>query len=237
MENGENLEKTDDLQPVEVQALQEFPIEISGGWECRKVLYDWFIKLRERAEDDDARYRLDLWDAVEILGEIRRAMTAVYLYDDEEKKRYGSRLWAWPTSDALRNPPKNWLHRSPIESNTLDEALSKYLKRPWLQHDIIDSSVINALLFTALAEFSEEIRLGVAIGRPNWSYILSDGNKWAELALVVTLSIVGFFSKWVLLPSVARVFDKRVLISEGASMMYSDVIFAHCCCLRFSGPM
>lgn len=202
MGNYDDLEEDEgSLHFVEEQALQEFDTDESGDWECRKILNDWFVKLRERVGDDETRYRADVWDAVEVLSDIRGAMTAAYLGNGEEGNK--SRLWVWPSSGAFRNPPKNWLARSPVNCSILDEALTKYLKRPWLQHDIIDGSVINALLFTELAELSEEVRIGTATGRPDWSYILSYGNASVQLALSIVLPIFGFLVRWVLLPAVA----------------------------------
>ncbi|NGO51563.1 hypothetical protein [Allomesorhizobium camelthorni] len=212
MENDDDLEESgleddDSLQTVEAQALQQFDTDESGGWECRKILNDWFVKLQARAGDDDAQYRREIRDAIDVLNDIHWAINTGGIIPDPDdgKKRYvGRRLWVWPSDEDIRHPPKNWIgDRSPVRSDLLDKALAKYLKRPWLQHDIIDGSVINALLFTELAEVSEQVRVGAATGTPNWSYILSDGNELAQLGWAIALPIVGFLARWVLLPAVS----------------------------------
>jgi hypothetical protein len=59
------------------------------------------------------------------------------------------------------------------------------------------------LLFTELAEFSEQVRSGVVTGAANWSYVFSGGNILAQLGLALAGSIVGFLVKWVTLPVIA----------------------------------
>lgn len=201
----DGLQEDDIRESQERAALREFSTDESGGRECRRILNDWFVKLKERAGDDDALCWREIWDAVDVLRGIHSAITPIDLdSDDEGKKRYAwPRLWVWPFEQAVRNPPKHWIGRSPVIVDSLDEALAKYLKRPWLQHDIIDASVINALLFTELAEFAEQVRIGTATGTPNWSYIFSDGNELAQLGWAIALPIVGFLARWVTLPAIA----------------------------------
>ena len=85
----------------------------------------------------------------------------------------------------------------------LDDAIAAYLKRPWLQDDAIDASAINALLFTELASFSEQVKSGTAFGIPNWSYILSGGNPLKQLGYAFAGGTIGFVARWIMLPTIA----------------------------------
>lgn len=205
MSQHNDPEDIDDFQSQIGAALQEFSEDESGGRECRRILNDWIVKLRERAGCDDELFRREIWEAVDVLREIQSAITPIGVDSKGEgNQRYAwPRLWVWPSEDAVITPPKHWIGRSPISVDHLDKAIAKYLKRPWLQHDIIDASVINALLFTALAEFAEQVRIGTATGTPNWSYILSGGNELAQLGWAVSLAIIGFLARWVILPAIA----------------------------------
>ena len=115
-------------------------------------------------------------------------------------------LWAWPSDDALQKTPDEWLEKSPADLDQLDSAVAEYLKRPWLRHDTIDVSVINALIFTELAIFVEDMKTGRALGKPNWSYIFSGGNLFAQIGLSLMLPILGFFTAWIMWPAISAGF-------------------------------
>jgi len=185
-------------QGVEERALQDFPNEEAGGWECQKVLRDWFPQLRERA-GQDAEYRRAVWDAVEVLKELRLAFCAD---EDWEKPQPRGRLWRWPSENAALTPPEpSW-----FSVEHLDSALSGYLKRPWLQHNAIDLSAMNALLFTELSAFAEQVRVGAIFGATNWSYLFSGGSVLKQLGLAIFGQITKFIAAWIMLPVVAITF-------------------------------
>ena len=76
-------------------------------------------------------------------------------------------LWAWPDDRVFVECPKEWLEKSPADLDELDSAMAEYLKRPWMRHDTIDASVINALIFTELALYAEEVKSGRPFGMIN----------------------------------------------------------------------
>ncbi len=197
------------VEKPEVIALKEFPKDEVGGGECQKVLQDWFGCLRERAGDDDDQYQREIWEAVEVLSDIRSALNNYEKdifhaqQEADQPAPVSFRLWAWPGENTLAEPPSNWRGNSPANVVDLDYALVGYLKRPWLQIDTIDTSVINALLFSELAEYVEGVKTGALFGWPNFSYILSGGNIFAQFGLALAGRVIGFLAAWVIMPAVA----------------------------------
>jgi hypothetical protein len=199
MEDGEQPKSVED------QALEEFPNDIVGGVECQSILHDWFGVLRARASTDARQYQREVWEAVSMLTDLRLSMSPLPVILDDNVP-VPPRIWAWPQEHAIRSPPKDWLG---MDENELDAALASYVRCPWLQHDRIDGSAINALIFAHLQETTEHVRCGAATGVPNWSYILSGGNILAEIALARVLPIVGFFLRWMMLPAIAIALDAQ----------------------------
>lgn len=191
-------------QTVETSALEEFSSDSPGDRECQQILQSWFSLLHQRSCGDLSEYRRDVWAAVGVLRSIRDALWLNWgKIDPAVKRTTPDQLWAWPGEDALKQRPGSWYDRSPAAIDQLDHALAEYLKRPWLQHNTIDISAINALLFTDLAVTIDDVKTGVMFGSPNWSYILSGGNMFAQLGLMLVGRVIGFLAAWVLLPAVA----------------------------------
>jgi hypothetical protein len=198
------------LVHVEEAALAEFPKGDHGSRECHRILQDWFPRLRERTAGDAEQYREEVWDAIETLRDLQFALRSRELWRDlwvdrDPAKPVSHTLWMWPTEKWLETSQFPWSAPSPIRVDHLDKALSKYLKRPWLQHDSIDISAINALIFSELAEYLEGIRSGNLFGTPYWSYALSGGNVLAQFGLAMAGSIIGFLTAWIALPTIALV--------------------------------
>ncbi|MBB6465576.1 hypothetical protein HNQ96_001434 [Aminobacter lissarensis] len=195
---------TDNPRMVEKSAIEEFPLDEAGSGECRQILRDLLPKLKERAGKEAGEYSSLVWEAVSDLRLIQDALWQnVGAIDDSEKKYAPGTLWAWPSQEALQRPPSNWHDRSPANMDSLDRALVGYLQCPWLQHNLVDVSAINAFIFTELAIALEDVRTGAALGVPNLSYIFSGGNVFAQLGLAVCGRIVGFLLRWVMLPAIA----------------------------------
>jgi hypothetical protein len=54
-----------------------------------------------------------------------------------------------------------------------------------------------------LSELISDILTGTALGRPNWSFILSGGNMFAQFCLAIAGKIIGFFAAWIMLPAIS----------------------------------
>jgi hypothetical protein len=179
-----------------------------GGGECRQILRDWFPRLLERvaerngAEADISDYKREIDDAFPVLEGMRSAFCFNEL-PPSGSTRY--RLWAWPTEQALHSRPKEWSKgvTSPADADRLADALADYIERPWLQHNAIDGAAINALMFSTLASTMELHETGELIGRPNWSYILSERNVFKMLGIGVALRVCPLLMRWMMLPAVA----------------------------------
>jgi hypothetical protein len=150
-----------------------------GGEDCKKVLRDWFPRLRERARktqdpnEDLLEYQSEIFAVVEILDGLRWAFsrnTDRTLYDAVQ-----DRIWAWPGETKLLSPPpKEWRHNSsPADIKQLANKLADYLERPWLQHNIIDGAAINAFLSSAASEYNDLYLTGEAFGEINWTYLFN----------------------------------------------------------------
>jgi len=199
---------------VEQSALDRFREE-AGGMECQQILRDWFPRLwksvAERGAPDASEYRSDVEDACCVLEGIRWAFRADDL-ESREKSNYskrlvegpvGGRLWIWPTEQALQNPPVDWADKGPLNVNFLEGELTTYLEHRRLQHDRIDSAAINALLFSDLAACVAGYQSGHLIGRPNVSYILSDGDPLKLLWITPAIWMSRFVASWVMLPAIS----------------------------------
>jgi hypothetical protein len=207
-------------ETAENEALESFSSEEPGSLDCERVLRDWFPRLKERASnragealdqftallsgntvlDWATAYRDEIVRARYLLENVRTAFWSNASL--KEGKYLGSGLWAWPTDQALHNPPPGWLGRSPTDLDILDLALAEYIKRPDLQHNAIDISAINAVLFTALTEHFEAVRAGTIFGQPNWSYVFSGGNVLAQALLAAVFPLISFLLSWVMLPAI-----------------------------------
>ena len=116
-------------------------------------------------------------------------------------QKFPTDLWAWPTDAEV----EQWAYRGTGRAglDDLETALADYLKRPWLQHDAIDISAINALIIAEMAERFLDVKTGAALGKANWSFIFSGGNIFAETGLAFAGKIFGFLAAWVLVPALA----------------------------------
>jgi hypothetical protein len=81
--------------------------------------------------------------------------------------------------------------------------MAEYLKRPWMRHDTIDVSVINALIFTELALYAEEFKSGRPYGKINWSYLFSGGNPLKQFGFSLGGWLIRLLLAWVMLPAIA----------------------------------
>jgi len=164
-----------------------------------------FGLLRKRANGNVVEYQKQINDAVNVLEGVRTGIGNVFwladIVGDRLHKSSRHDIWAWPTEAQV----EEWAFRGTGRAglDDLDNALAVYVKRPWLQNDAIDASAINALLVTELAELVLDVKTGAAIGKPNWSFVLSGGNQFAQLGLALVGRIVGFFAAWVMLPAFA----------------------------------
>jgi hypothetical protein len=203
-QTGLVIEELETPENLENWALEQFPRNETGGAQSQDILRSWFARLRKQVDPDTTEYGQLVSQAVDVLRRLQSAFCGGELANEPDQKRAGRHsLWAWPSDAALQERPKGWFQESPASSDDLDEALAEYLKRPWLQHDAIDASAINALLFTELAVFVEQVKTGAALGKPNWSYIFSGGNMFAQLGLVLGGKIIGFLAAWIMLPAIA----------------------------------
>jgi hypothetical protein len=135
---------------LENWAFAQFPREATGGGECQQILRSWSASLRKRVDPDTPEYRQLISDAVRVLEELRTGIGGVFWLDEiiaDRKHTARYNLWAWPSDAEV----EDWAYRGTGRAglDDLDNALADYLKRPWLQHDAIDISAINALLVTA----------------------------------------------------------------------------------------
>ena len=194
---------TDEREGIEHSLLAEFPSDVVGCGQCRLIIEGWLARVRQRG--DANRYQHQLRDACNVLDTIRDACWSNWL-PSENPRRAPQTLWAWPDDGALIECPKEWLEKSPASLDELDSAMAEYLKRPWMRHDIIDVSVINALLFTELAMYADEVRSGRPFGMINWSYLFSGGNPLKQLGFSLLGRLLRFLMAWVMLPAIAVAF-------------------------------
>jgi hypothetical protein len=192
-------------QALENRALQQFPTDQRGGGESQQILRSWFARLRKQVDPDTAQYGRQICDAVRVLEGIREGVTGLFWLDEivGNRKERAARfdLWAWPTDAEV----EQWAYRGTGRAglDDLETALADYLKRPWLQHDAIDISAINALIIAEIAERFLDVKTGAALGKVNRSFIFSGGNVFAETGLAFAGMIFGFLAAWVLVPALA----------------------------------
>ena len=118
---------------VERAALAEFDREGSQwGWkDCKKILRDWFPRLRERAsksehpDEDWSEYRSEVSYVGEIVDGLRWAFSRNInrtLYDAVQDS-----IWAWPREWELQYPPiKQWRgNSSPANTEELANKLTR----------------------------------------------------------------------------------------------------------------
>ena len=70
----------------------------------------------------------------------------------------------------------------------------------------LDVSVINALIFTELALYDEEVKSGRPFGMINWSYLFSGGNPLKQIGFSLLGRLIRFLMAWVMLPAIALAF-------------------------------
>jgi hypothetical protein len=104
-------------------------------------------------------------------------------------------------------PFDKWRHNlSPADTTQLANALSNYVERPWLQHNLIDGAAINAFLFSAMSSALELHRMG-AFGRTDWAYMLRKfGSRMHPVLIILSGLLIGGiieFLKWTIVPAIA----------------------------------
>lgn len=165
--------------------------------EYRPIYESLVAKLRTFAKAkhlDEYQYEDELRKAEEILDDIVYALKA-YLEDSPSH-----RIWCYPKA-RWSGKPDNWTHSSPVDSASLDSATAKYLKNSWMQLNKIDWYIINAFVFSELAELSEGIVSGQVFGTINWAYAFASGRIDKTIIYQFIFSIVKFVLKWLLLPA------------------------------------
>ena len=199
---------------AEKAALENFntPGQQWGGDDCKRILRDWFpqllaqVLIRKSADTDISDYESEIWEASYLLIELHNAFT--WNLDRTLCNSVQDMIWAWPTERELMFAPKEWRARtSPVDSRRLADALSDYIQRIWLQHNIIDGAAINAFLFSALASAMDLYRRG-AFGPTDWAHVLREYGVewrpfWNQLASVFLGWIFVPFTKWIMLPAIA----------------------------------
>jgi hypothetical protein len=202
-----------ELCEVECRTLAKYGEVRADGYrnsQMHTILMDWFPRLRLRARDrGDVRHYWEIVsDADRVLRDIRAALFAGVEYASGRKgdafplgsseKEDEGRLWRSPGTWQMDHQPANWESVSPVDRYRLTEALAEYLKRDWLQHNLIDSAAINALLFDEIARAKDTIRSGTLVGKWNWAYILAGNHKEKLLLWTVALMIGAFVARWVI---------------------------------------
>jgi hypothetical protein len=189
---------------VERAAIKRFdePGSQWGGEDCKLILRDLFPRLlalarkRQSADVTVSEYQDEIDDNFLILNELREAFSGKVnrtLYDLVQDD-----LWVWPSDkELLWLPFDKWRHNlSPADTTRLANALSSYVERPWLQHNLIDGAAINAFLFSAMSSALELPRMG-AFGRTDWAYML---RKFGSRMHPVLILLFGLFIGWIVVP-------------------------------------
>jgi len=175
---------------------------------------------RKGANVSTSDYEDEIADAAWPLDELREAFSV-----NMNRTLFNSvqdRIWAWPREWELQYPPlKQWRgNSSPVNTEELANELTKYIERPWLQHDIIDGAALNAFLFSALSSAMDLYRLG-AFGPTDWAFMLRKFGYdlhpfWYALINVVLSWIVFPVLRWIMLPAAAAalMYVEQVLAAE-----------------------
>jgi hypothetical protein len=202
---------------LEARMLEEFPQGVTGAGECRRIICDWFDRAEQKNSqgsrvDDDA-----VEDMIFVLRNIQEDMLSMY---PENNKSFlmDNRIWSWPDNSLFSTSDKD-------NSDKLNSSLAEYTKRPWLHHNLIDASAINAILFTRLVYFSYYKRSGLLTGFHNWGVILFGGNFLAQMALDLLIPPIRFFLRWLMLPLVAWAlvsfgFERQAIIALSIWALY-----------------
>lgn len=193
-------------EALEAWALSCFSLGHDGETECRAILADLYPRLRTHVHPDSVAYNDLIVDTVKTLKQIQLAITLnfwLHRITGGWNVTPRGNLWAWPGEKQLHH----WARRGTGSAvlSEVEQAIDAYLSRPWLQHDAIDASAINALMVPKLAEVIFSVNSGAALGEPNWSYILSGGNQLAQMGLHWAGCVVGFVARWIVLPVLAAV--------------------------------
>lgn len=199
-----------------------------GQGQIQTILKCWFPILRKKVEEEASdginhkyTYETELLKVESLITDFKSALSYYHSYgshvsDKKEKEKLEEyeentkgMLWSVPWDFDLLNRPDEWRQPSPINRPDLESAVAEYLKKGWLQINIIDWTVINALLFDETVGMIDGIRSGRLFGKLRWPYYLarddtilarSDNQKlWlAE----IKLALLAFISRWILPPAV-----------------------------------
>jgi hypothetical protein len=192
------MDDSADTVSLKTLALEEFPRGEPGARECRRIVQNWFDRAAERLGQDTHKYEEEVSDIASVLKDIQMAMSSIASVRNVSADAV-DRIWSWPDNPLYSGGAA----ASRDNSNALERPLAEYLNRPWLQHNLIDASAINALLFEKLAYLSYQMRSGELTGIPNWGAVLGGGNLLAEMVLNLVLPPIRFFLRWLMLPLVA----------------------------------
>lgn len=185
----------------------------SGDSQLQAILRDWFPRLREKARDNGERldhYRGLIADAQELLDSFRVSLFAHVNHgtiregrwplDTSDEKDDEEWLWRSPGTFQMDHQPPNWSDVSPVDRYWLERAIAEYIRRDWLQHNLIEWAAINALLFDEISRLKVAIRSGRVFKEGDWAYILT-GNHEEKLTLWrAALALSAFAVRWMLPP-------------------------------------
>lgn len=205
----------DEFPEAEQALLARYDTGRVANGQMQAVLSDWFPRLREKAKErpEDPRYYLALLDDAEgVLNKIKAALSSHELElasstgerfpaSDDPKENAG-RLWLAPGSFQILHKPSNWLGVSPVNEQSLDEAIAEYLKRPWLQHNLIDWAAIGGAMFNSWAHRRLDVISGLAFGEIDWAALFSGGEQTRMIIWKCVLVVVAFLARWFLPPLV-----------------------------------
>ena len=193
------------ISAIERSTLKEWGSERDWS-QCRAILEDWFPRLRERTageSDIEDAFEREVGEAVEILRELRWALSYHVKETDgsgENSENDRGVLWQQPSHHDINTQPESWTHVTPVSKSALSRTVAEYLKNDWLQHNLIDWAVINASLFTEIADLGEGIKSGQLFGKMNWAYILAGNVLEKRILVEAGFSIARFVLRWVLPP-------------------------------------
>ncbi len=209
-----NVRDTDTGIQIEREALAKYAGQ-HGESELQAILRDWFPRLRGLATEkgeDLGYYRELIREAEDVLSKIHAALFAHVEYHSGTKtngrfpggtdaKNDQGWLWRSPGTWQMDHQPSNWTSASPVNRRRLADAIAEYMKKDWLQHDLIEWAAINALLFDEIARMKDGIKSGRALEEWSWAYIFAGNHKERLLLWTVALMFGAFVARWVIPPA------------------------------------
>ena len=176
--------------PTELSEVEQEFLETHQEYVYKTVI----PRIREYAISnrlDSSRYS-DLLDEAEgVIRDLTRAMNKhrEEMTESEEHEK----LWFSPTIENVINKPEEWRDVSPINAEDLDYAAAGYLRRRWMQSDMVDWILINAFIFDTLARWATGLYgldpLSSCLGRLNRWFV----GFWVSIGIVVL--VLYFFEQ------------------------------------------